>query len=172
MVSEHKHASQASPPTRRPRLTPARAEARRAVRAFLETVAPDGLVLVALSGGADSMALAAAVAFEAPRARCRAGAIIVDHQLQEGSAEVAHLAAESARTLGLDPVQVVRVQVAPHSGPEADAREARYAAFEAARIAHEAQFVLLAQAHRPEKQGLAPAGERVSFVHNLIIYFF
>ncbi|MEO7124000.1 MAG: hypothetical protein ABI400_12970, partial [Lacisediminihabitans sp.] len=46
-------------------------------------------VLVALSGGADSLALAAATAFEAARAGVRAGAVIVDHGLQTGSADVA-----------------------------------------------------------------------------------
>ena len=58
--------------TTRPRLTPAIADVRRAVRELL----PDGNVLVALSGGPDSLALAAATAFEAAG---RAGAVIVDH---------------------------------------------------------------------------------------------
>ena len=64
------------------------------------------LVLVALSGGADSLALAAATAFEAPRAGWRAGAVIVDHGLQAASADVAARAARQARELGLDPVVV------------------------------------------------------------------
>jgi len=68
-------------------------------------------VLVALSGGPDSLALAAATAFEAPRVGLRAGAIIVDHGLQEGSAEVAERAAAQARDLGLDPVLFRRVDV-------------------------------------------------------------
>jgi tRNA(Ile)-lysidine synthase len=86
------------------------------------------LVLVALSGGADSLALAAATAFEAPRAGCRAGAVIVDHGLQSRSADVAARAADQARSLGLDPVIVKRVQVGTEGGPEAAARDARYAA--------------------------------------------
>ncbi len=113
---------------RRPRLSPAIADVRRAVRAVLPT---DGLVLVALSGGADSLALAAATAFEAPRAGIRAGAVIVDHALQDGSADIAAAAAEQARALGLDPVHVVTVTVqdaSAGSGPEASARTARYAA--------------------------------------------
>jgi tRNA(Ile)-lysidine synthase len=115
---------------RRPRLTPAIADVRRAVRALL----PDGgLVLVGLSGGADSLALAAATAFEAPRAGLRAGAVIVDHALQAGSAEVAAEAARQAAALGLDPVLTLRVTV-DHAGegPEASARRARYAAFDRA----------------------------------------
>ncbi|MDV9201676.1 ATP-binding protein, partial [Streptomyces sp. Wh19] len=43
------------------------------------------LVLVACSGGADSMALASALAFEAPKLSVRAGGITVDHGLQDGS---------------------------------------------------------------------------------------
>jgi tRNA(Ile)-lysidine synthase len=91
---------------------------------------PGGLVLVACSGGADSLALAAAVAFEAPRAGLTAGAVIVDHDLQEGSRAVAQRAAGQCHSLGLDPVEVVRVQVAGvGSGPESRARDARYQAF-------------------------------------------
>ena len=131
---------------RRPRLTPPVADVRRAVRGVL----PDGsdpsrsqLVLVALSGGADSLALAAATAFEAPRAGCRAGAVVVDHGLQPGSAEVAAAAAATARELGLDPVTVRRVEVTGEGGPEASAREARYAALDAAAAETGAALVLL-----------------------------
>lgn len=88
-------------------------------------------MLVALSGGPDSLALAAAAAFEAPRAGLAAGAVIVDHQLQGGSDAVAERAAQQARDLGLDPIRVVRVTVAEgRDGPEAAARTARYAALE------------------------------------------
>jgi tRNA(Ile)-lysidine synthase len=102
------------------------------------------LVLVALSGGPDSLALAAGVAFEAPRAGVRAGAVVVDHGLQEGSARVAERAAGQARALGLDPVRVVRVEVGAEGGPEAAARAARYAALEAAAREVGAAAVLLA----------------------------
>jgi tRNA(Ile)-lysidine synthase len=109
----------------RPRLTPAIADTRRAVR---DALPADGLVLVALSGGPDSLALAAATAFEA---RGRAGAVIIDHGLQDASAATAERAAEQARTLGLDPVRVVRVRVGADGGPEAAARSARYEALDA-----------------------------------------
>ncbi|MFT4030480.1 MAG: tRNA lysidine(34) synthetase TilS [Protaetiibacter sp.] len=101
-------------------------------------------MLVALSGGADSLALAAAAAFEAPRAGCRAGAVIVDHGLQEGSDAVAARAAVQARGLGLDPVIVTRVEVGTAGGPEAAAREARYAALDAVAAELGAAAVLLA----------------------------
>lgn len=128
---------------RRPRLTPAIADARRAVREHLADLAAGELLLVALSGGPDSLALAAAVAFEAPRAGLRAGAVIVDHGLQPGSAEVAERAAESARGLGLDPVLVRRVDVGATGGPEAAARAARYGALDAAAAELGAAAVLL-----------------------------
>ncbi len=131
----------------RPRLTPARADIRRAVRTALDDLAgrdPAPLVLVALSGGADSLALAAATAFEAPRAGIRAGAVVVDHGLQEGSDAVAARAADQARALALDPVRVVRVEVGADGGPEAAAREARHAALHAQARELGASAVLLA----------------------------
>ena len=115
----------------RPRLTPAIADVRRAVRV---SIADGELVLVALSGGPDSLALAAATAFEAPRAGARAGAIIIDHGLQPGSVDAAAQARDQAAALGLDPVTVKAVTVGVDGGPEAAARTARYHALaEAAR---------------------------------------
>lgn len=105
---------------------------RRAVRAALADLEPGALVLVAVSGGADSMALAAAAAFEAPRAALRAGAVTVDHGLQPGSAERAERTAGRLRDLDLDPVEVASVEVGADGGPEAAARAARYAALDAA----------------------------------------
>jgi tRNA(Ile)-lysidine synthase len=151
--------------SRRPRLTPPIADVRRAVREALATAAalgapdphddhgparpqplePDALVLVGLSGGADSLALAAATAFVAPRAGYRAGAVVVDHGLQSGSGEVAARAAEAALDLGLEPVLVETVEVdASSGGPEAAARAARHAAFDRALALTGAARILLA----------------------------
>lgn len=111
---------------------PAVAATRLAVREHLADAPECGLVLVACSGGTDSLALAAALAFEAPRAGRRAGAVVVDHGLQEGSAEVAERAAQTCRDLGLDPVEVARAEVpVTGAGLEADARSARYEAISA-----------------------------------------
>ncbi|CAN5454671.1 tRNA lysidine(34) synthetase TilS [soil metagenome] len=100
-------------------------------------------MLVALSGGPDSLALAASVAFEAPRAGVRAGAVIVDHGLQEGSADAAARASAQATALGLDPVTVRRVTVGSEGGPEAAARAARYTALADAAAELGATAVLL-----------------------------
>ncbi len=101
------------------------------------------LVLVALSGGPDSLALAAATAFEAARAGIRAGAVIVDHDLQPGSADVAANAARQATALGLDPVLVKLVTVGTDGGPEAAARTARYTALAGAAAETGATRILL-----------------------------
>jgi len=87
-------------------------------------------VVVACSGGADSLALAAAVAFEAPRAGCRAALVTVDHGLQPGSAEQAARVAALGYELGFDPVEVLPIAVGTSGGPEAAARTARYAALD------------------------------------------
>ncbi|MFD8600280.1 tRNA lysidine(34) synthetase TilS [Kitasatospora sp. NPDC059646] len=101
------------------------------------------LVLVAVSGGADSMALATATAFEAPKLGLRVGAVTVDHGLQDGSAERAEQVAVRLRELGLDPVEAVAVRVGREGGPENAAREARYAALDSAAERHDALAVLL-----------------------------
>jgi tRNA(Ile)-lysidine synthase len=92
----------------------------------LRDLEPGARVEVALSGGADSLALAACLAFVAPRVEWKAGAVVVDHGLQSDSDQVASRAAEQARSLGLD-AEVVTVEVGDRGGPEAAARDARYA---------------------------------------------
>ncbi|ALE04677.1 tRNA(Ile)-lysidine synthetase (plasmid) [Arthrobacter sp. ERGS1:01] len=102
------------------------------------------LVLVGCSGGPDSLALAAVTAFFATRGEIRVGAVVVDHQMQEGSAEVAARTAAKLRGLGLDPVQVRTVDLKHDGGgPEAAARAARFGALDAAARDLDAQTVLL-----------------------------
>ncbi|MDX8051396.1 tRNA lysidine(34) synthetase TilS [Lentzea sp. BCCO 10_0798] len=98
------------------------AEIRTAVRRFLDEVQPEH-VTVAVSGGADSLALAAAVARLVPGA----SAVVVDHQLQPGSGDVALRAAQQCSEFGLV-ARVEPVAVEGGGGPEAAARKARYAA--------------------------------------------
>lgn len=85
------------------------------------------LVLVACSGGRDSMALAAVSHIVCTSMGVRCGAVIVDHGLQEGSEQVAGEAANRCRVLGLGPVIVRNATVqARGEGLEAAARQARY----------------------------------------------
>lgn len=125
----------------RPSLDPAVAEVRRAVRRSLEGLAAD-TVVVALSGGPDSLALAAATAFEAPKLGVRALAVTIDHSLQPGSADAAVRAVAAARGLGLEALSIA-VTVGDTGGPEAAARDARYRALaRAAREAHAGAVLL------------------------------
>lgn len=119
------------------------AEVRHAVRGALTDLPPGALVLVACSGGADSLALAAAAAHEGPRLRLDVGAVTVDHGLQDGSAGHAERVAATLRDLGLAPVRVATVHADGTGGPEAAARAARYGALDAAAEELDAVAVLL-----------------------------
>ncbi|KAA0097536.1 tRNA lysidine(34) synthetase TilS [Mycolicibacterium sp. P1-18] len=125
------------------------ATVRRAVDEFaLAHYAAERQWCVALSGGADSLALAAVAAHVRPTV-----ALIVDHGLQAGSDAVATVARDQAMGVGCVAAHVIRVDVGGHGGPEAAARAARYAALDEARdgapvlIAHtlddQAETVLL-----------------------------
>jgi tRNA(Ile)-lysidine synthase len=122
---------------------PAVAQVRSAVRAVLEDLTPNSLVLAAVSGGRDSLALADALAFEASRAKVHAGALIVDHQLQQGSGDIAAEVAATLRRIGLNPVEVLAVTVGTDGGPEAAARDARYDALTQAGARLGASAILL-----------------------------
>lgn len=119
------------------------AAVRNAVRACISDLAAGELVLAACSGGADSLALAAALAFAAPRAGLRGGGVTVDHGLQDGSAARAASVASVLTGLGLAPVRAVPVTVRGGGGPEAAARAARYDALAAVAAELGAAAVLL-----------------------------
>ncbi|QGH68405.1 tRNA lysidine(34) synthetase TilS [Pseudactinotalea sp. HY158] len=133
-----------------PALDPATAAVRTGVRSLLVERLTAGalergdLVLAACSGGADSLALAAQLAFCAPRLGLRAGLVTVDHALQPGSAAQAARVAEQGRALGLDPVLVYRAaDSAGSAGPEGEARNRRLRALADARAESGARAVLL-----------------------------
>ena len=120
------------------------------MRRSVRDLAPGDLVLVACSGGADSLALAAATAFVASRDGLRAGAVVVDHGLQDGSAPVAAVAAQQCRALGLEPVEVRRARVQGPGGLEAAARHARYAVLDD--VAHQAGAAAVLLGHTLDDQ--------------------
>jgi tRNA(Ile)-lysidine synthase len=107
------------------RIPPPVAAVRMAVRRGLADLPDDALILVACSGGADSLALASAARFSGRRI----GLVTVDHGLQEGSDRRARSVAAWARDSGFDPVRIETVSVTGlPGGPEAAARTARYTA--------------------------------------------
>jgi tRNA(Ile)-lysidine synthase len=123
------------------------------VRRCLGDLEPGDLVLAACSGGADSLALAAALAHEAPRLGLRGGGVTIDHGLQEGSAAQADRVAAALGSLGLEPVRQVRVTVdglPGAGGPEAAARHARYTALE--QVAHQAGAAVVLLGHTRDDQ--------------------
>lgn len=90
------------------------------------------------------MALLAATVFEARAGSLRVIGAVVDHGLQEGSAEHTAAVVSQMAGLGADETVSVRVQVeVAASGMEAGAREARYAALEQVADHFAAAVVLL-----------------------------
>lgn len=109
-------------------LDPAVAAVRLAVRASLNDVGRRPVV-IACSGGADSLALLAATIFEARRAQWRLIGVTVDHGLQEGSLARADTVVRQMARLGVHETAALTVAVdRAGRGLEAAAREARYAA--------------------------------------------
>jgi tRNA(Ile)-lysidine synthase len=132
---------------------PAVAQARASVRRCLGDLEPGDLILAACSGGADSLALAAALAHEAPRMGLRGGGVTVDHGLQDGSAAQAARVVAALGWLGLDPVRQARVTVDAlpgAGGPEAAARRARYTALE--EVAHQTGAAAVLLGHTRDDQ--------------------
>ena len=126
-------------------LHPAVAAVRLPVRAAVSGLAERDVVMVACSGGADSLALASATVFEAHKRALRVVGVTVDHGLQPGSAEQAGRVVAQLAALGVDETVTARVTVDATSGlgPEAAAREARYAVLEEVATRLTARLVLL-----------------------------
>jgi tRNA(Ile)-lysidine synthase len=122
------------------------ADVRRAIRDAWDLVGltQGSTVAVACSGGADSLALASAALFEGNRAELKVIAVIVNHNLQEGSKEIALKTQALLTDLGFDLVEVVDVTVQQNSlGMEAAARNARYEALSEFAQKHHATFTML-----------------------------
>jgi tRNA(Ile)-lysidine synthase len=109
-------------------MTRAFLELRSAVRPHFEKISAGDSVLVAVSGGADSLALAAAVLAESKEFLINAIAVTIDHQLQTGSGEQAAKVSQQLKELGYVDVVLEKVSIDQSSGIESGARTARYAA--------------------------------------------
>ena len=99
---------------------------RLAVREELSDLSAGNRILVAVSGGADSMSLAAALFYEVRELAIGCIPVIIDHQLQSNSGEVAATASATLKKLGFERVEMRRINVTQVDGPEASARRARY----------------------------------------------
>ena len=124
-------------------MTSALLELRSAVRPFLENLTAGDSAIVAVSGGADSLALAYALIKEAPDLAITLIAVTIDHQLQTGSGDQAKKVQEQLKAMGYKEVIIEKVSVVEKSGIEADARTARYAALDAIAHAYGASQVFL-----------------------------
>lgn len=125
-------------------LTPTQGKVRHAVRATLTAqTSPGQKLLLATSGGADSLALAAATIFEARKLNLELAFAIIDHQLQAGSDKVASRTAKLLTQLGANEIVVRKIKVGKTGGPEAAARDARYQALEIICEETKADLILL-----------------------------
>ncbi len=129
---------------------------RRAIAAAGRHHGTDDRILLAVSGGADSLAMALAASrlgADGPRF----GAVIVDHGLQAGSDAVAARAAAQCHALGLQPVVAAHVHVptGPGSGGlEQAARLARRGALLDAAEVHDASAVWLAHTREDQAESV------------------
>ncbi|CAB4703064.1 unannotated protein [freshwater metagenome] len=102
---------------------------RSAVRPFLEKMEAGDRIVVAVSGGADSLALAYAVSMEVKKLALQLSAVTIDHQLQDKSNDQAATVVEQMKTLGIE-CTIEKIAVEITDGLESSARRARYEAFD------------------------------------------
>jgi len=101
---------------------------RNAVKPHLARLEAGDKVLVAVSGGADSLALASAILTESKEFAITPIAVTIDHQLQSGSGAQAEKVENQLKEMGYGKVLLQKVVVTTESGLEAGARDARYQA--------------------------------------------
>jgi tRNA(Ile)-lysidine synthase len=128
----------------RKRLSPAQGTIRHAVREVLAAnTKPGQKLLIAVSGGADSMALASATLFESKKLQLQIATVTIDHGLQKASAKVTEQTLEKLQKIGITETWSKKVKVGTKGGPEAAARAARYEALESIRVESKSDFIVL-----------------------------
>lgn len=123
---------------------------RNCVKPFLAELEAGDTFLVAVSGGADSLALAAALLIESKSLALNPIAITIDHQLQENSHLQAERVSGQLKEFGYDEVLIQKVVVTLESGLESGARDARYAAL--SKSAEEKKAVKIFLGHTRDDQ--------------------
>jgi tRNA(Ile)-lysidine synthase len=113
------------------------------VRECLSSCSAGDTVLVAVSGGADSLALAASLIPESKNLLVNLVGVTIDHQLQKSSDKQAEKVLAQLLKLGISQVEIVKVDVELLDGLEASARRARYAALDAVAERHNAKLIFL-----------------------------
>jgi tRNA(Ile)-lysidine synthase len=134
--------------------TPALLELRQAVRFWFEKLEPNSKVCIGVSGGADSLALAAAAKLESKNFSIDLVAVIVDHGLQANSAEIAEFAKQQLIKLGFQDIFVGRASVQITDGLEASARRARYKVFQQAIETYTPNTFLLGHTKNDQAEGV------------------
>jgi tRNA(Ile)-lysidine synthase len=113
------------------------------VRECLSSCSAGDTVLVAVSGGADSLALASALVPESKNLLVNLVGLTIDHQLQKSSSEQAEKVLAQLLELGISQVEIIKVDVDLVDGLEASARRARYAALDSAAKKYNAKLIFL-----------------------------
>ncbi len=134
--------------------TPALLELRKAVRFWFEKLEPNSKVCIGVSGGADSLALAAAAKLEANNFSIDLVAVIVDHGLQENSAEISQFAKQQLTKLGFEDIFIGKANVQITDGLEASARRARYKVFQQAIETYNPNIFLLGHTKNDQAEGV------------------
>jgi len=116
---------------------------RNAVKPHLARLEAGDKVLVAVSGGADSLALASAILTESKEFAITPIAVTIDHQLQSGSGAQAEKVENQLKEMGYGKVLLQKVVVTTESGLEAGARDARYQALSTCAAQEKATKVFL-----------------------------
>jgi tRNA(Ile)-lysidine synthase len=134
--------------------TPALLELRKAVRVWFERSEPNSKICIGVSGGADSLALAAASKLEAENFEIDLIAVVVDHKLQENSEQIAQFAKQQLISLGYKDVFIGQANVKITDGLEASARRARYKVFQQAIETYGATSFLLGHTKNDQAEGV------------------
>ena len=134
--------------------TPALLELRKAVRFWFQKLEVNSKVCVGVSGGADSLALAIAAQLEAESFNLDLIAVVVDHGLQENSAEIAATTEKRLKTIGYSNIFIGKANVINADGIEASARRARYKVFQQALDTFGATTFLLGHTKNDQAEGV------------------